>query len=129
MISVGRLVNPEFSKAMVKLTRAQLPIKEAYRLSFAIEKLNGELDSFNAKRQELVLKYAQKDERGEPATQGSSYVFGDNLAEFNAALQKLLDEEFEVETFDVALFEGVTLSVEEAILLQPVLSKQHELKQ
>ena len=129
MIHVGRVLNPEFAKAMIKLTTQPLPIKEAYRLTATIDKVNEEIDKFRDARQALVVELAEKDERGEPKVEGQSYVFGEKQAEFNSRLQGLLDHEFEVQPFTVDLFPNLQITVEEATLLRPILSQENQYKE
>lgn len=73
----------------------QLPIKLAYAIAVNIEAVKPALEAYNKKREELIEKYAKKDEKNKPAIENGNYIFED-IDGWNEAITELLDAEAEV---------------------------------
>jgi len=73
------------------------------------EKLRKEATWFMGQRMELISKYSKKDEKGQPLTDGDSYIL-DNPAGFQNEYNDLLETEFEIEPIPAELVSKFELS-------------------
>lgn len=73
----------------------QLPIKLAYAIAVNIEAIKPALEAYNKKREDLIEKYAEKDEKSKLVIENGNYIFED-AAGWNEAITELLDAEAEV---------------------------------
>jgi len=73
------------------------------------EKLRKEATWFMGQRMELISKYSRKDEKGQPLTDGDSYIL-DNPAGFQNEYNDLLETEFEIEPIPAELVSKFELS-------------------
>lgn len=90
-ITNGQIIN--FLNAGVG--NKQLPIKLAYAIAVNIEAVKPALEAYNKKREELIGKYAEKDEMSKPATENGNYIFEDAEG-WNKAITELINAEAEV---------------------------------
>lgn len=73
------------------------------------EKLRKEATWFTGQRMELISKYSRKDEKGQPLTDGDSYIL-DNPAGFQNEYNDLLETGFEIEPIPAELVSKFELS-------------------
>ena len=73
------------------------------------EKLRKEATWFMGQRMELISKYSKKDEKGQPLTDGDSYILN-NPAGFQNEYNDLLETEFEIEPIPAELVSKFELS-------------------
>lgn len=73
------------------------------------EKLRKEATWFMGQRMELISKYSKKDEKGQPLTDGDSYIL-DNPAGFQNEYNDLLETGFEIEPLPAELVGKFELS-------------------
>lgn len=73
------------------------------------EKLRKEATWFMEQRMELISKYSRKDEKGQPLTDGDSYIL-DNPAGFQNEYNDLLETGFEIEPIPAELVSKFELS-------------------
>ena len=73
------------------------------------EKLRKEATWFMGQRMELISKYSRKDEKGQPLTDGDSYILN-NPAGFQNEYNDLLETEFEIEPIPAELVSKFELS-------------------
>lgn len=103
-IKLGEIMNAK--DAFFKLLSLPLPIKTSYRLSKAARKFDVELKIIEEKRNQLVMKYGEKNEQGNTMVKQSE--MGNFMKEFNDMLE--LSIEINIEPIDLSLFEDIKLS-------------------
>jgi len=91
-------------EGLAKVLSQDLPIKTSYRLSKVVKAVNGELKNFDEKKNELVIKYGTKDEKGGFQVKPSDKGFG----EFAKCVESLINLEIDLP------IEQVSLSLEDS---------------
>lgn len=87
----------ESKDSLKKLYETQgLPFRVALSLAKNINKVDEVLEVYEQKRRELVLKYAKKDENGNPIENNGNYKI-DDIPSFNKAYSELVSEEAELD--------------------------------
>lgn len=87
----------ESKDSLKKLYETQgLPFRVALSLAKNIKKVDEVLEVYEQKRLELVLKYAKKDENGNPIENNGNYKI-DDIPSFNKAYSELVSEEAELD--------------------------------
>ena len=88
-----------------KITNTPMPFKISYRLKKIIEKVIRELRCFEDARVELVKKYCEKDDKGEPVTKenGGASFTSENIARFNMEYSELIKTEADIEFSKIPL--------------------------
>lgn len=81
-----------------KLLDKELPLKISYSLFKLAKRLNEEYKFYNTKRQELIEKYAERDEKNNIKTENNTIPIQKELVEeCNSKLLELNNFEFEIE--------------------------------
>lgn len=116
-----------FLQAFQKLVHAQLPVKVSYQVKKIADAIHKSRDQVKAEyHAEIIAKFAQKDEKGEPKldADGSNFLPIDGQKE---ALDKA-HAEFGEKTLEIArpkilacLIEKVAMTAAELAMLDPVL--------
>ena len=95
-------------QTLTNVKEKRLPVKLAFTLTKNLKKMESIVKSIEETRGELIRKYAEKDEHGEPKeTNGRITVTPENTPAFNRDLTELLDTDNEI------TFERVPLSLVE----------------
>lgn len=63
-MKLGQLSEPTFVSGLKKLVKLSLPIKTSYKLKKFVEKYEREVQNYDKLKNELVQKYAKRDETG-----------------------------------------------------------------
>lgn len=88
--------------ALSVLTKKKLPVRISYALSRNVERLKSEYELYEKGRLELVNKYCEKDEQGQPIIEGNHFKFeGTNMQEFNNEFQEYLTTEIDFNVYKV----------------------------
>ncbi len=93
-IKLSQIVNSvESLKALLEV---KLPVKVSYKLSRLVNKLNGPLEEYNKKRNDLIKEYGEED----PETKNWSVKDAEKLKLFVDKITELLSVEEEIEWFE-----------------------------
>lgn len=87
-------------------SNVNLPLKGAYKINKIKKNIEKESEFYGEKFQEIVNKYAQKNDNGEPkfSEDGTQILIQDGMIdECNTALDELQKLEVEIETYDLSL--------------------------
>lgn len=110
------------------LTRANLPLKGAYKINKIRKALEKEGDFYSTKFQEIINTYAKKDENGELifSEDGEQIIIQDDkIEECNQALVELQELKIEVDNYNLTiddLGEDLKCTPDELEALMPFLS-------
>ena len=105
-----------------------IPLKGAYKINKIKKNVIKEAEFYSDKFQEIVDKYAKKDENGNPkfSEDGNQILIQDGkIEECNDALEELQNLEVEVENYDLTiddLGEGVEITPDKLEALMPFFS-------
>ena len=105
-----------------------IPLKGAYKINKIKKNVVKEAEFYSEKFQEIVDKYAKKDENGNPefSEDGNQILIQDGkIEECNDALEELQNLEVEVENYDLTiddLGEGVEITPDKLEALMPFFS-------
>ena len=116
------------------LLKERLPIKLSYRLTRLNDKISTEMKRYESCRVQLCKDYATKDDKGEPIITDNKYDIQDKQ-KFNAELNDLANEEFEVERFEAIPVEElinspwpIGISTENLMMLSKIIKQDEEEK-
>ena len=115
-IKNGLIISPEFSSAIQKLLKKEIPVSLCLEISTMIEEIDTQIKIVNRARQAVLEKYTKKDEKGK-------YVVDDNgnaVFENENIKVKCLNELSDIlnEEFDVALTSKIPLTKEDKMTPQ-----------
>jgi hypothetical protein len=105
-----------------------IPLKGAYKINKIKKNVNKEAEFYREKFQEIVDKYAKKDDDGNPkfSEDGNQILIEDGMIEeCNNALEELQSLEVEIENYDLTiedLGEGVEITPDRLEALMPFFS-------
>ena len=105
-----------------------IPLKGAYKINKIKKNVNKEAEFYREKFQEIVDKYAKKDDDGNPkfSEDGNQILIEDGMIEeCNNALEELQSLEVEIENYDLTiedLGEGVEITPDKLEALMPFFS-------
>lgn len=88
--------------------------------------INNEISEFNAEREKLIIKYANKDENGQVITNnGSAKISDENLKIFQNEINELISVEIEIPTNMIPLswLEEIRLTPQEMIAIEPFVEE------
>lgn len=75
----------------------RLPVKISYAIAKNAQTLQKEAELIEKERIKLLEQYAEKDEDGNPKTDGGNYVLGDNMEKYTEEYKEYLDTDVEVD--------------------------------
>lgn len=105
-----------------------IPLKGAYKINKIKKNVNKEAEFYSDKFQEIVDKYAKKDEDGKPkfSEDGNQILIQDDkISECNDALEELQNLEVEIDNYNLTiddLGEGVEITPDKLEALMPFFS-------
>lgn len=105
-----------------------IPLKAAYKINKIKKNVEKEAEFYSDKFQEIVDKYAQKDDEGNvkfSEDKEQILIQEDKIEECNKALEELQTLEVEIETYDLKLEdfgEGIEIAPDQLEPLMPFLS-------
>ena len=113
--------------ALPILMAEKLPIKVSYWLKRALVDLSKEFAPFEESRQDLIKKYAEKDEAGELIVEDGQYVIPDMEA-FNREYAELAEQEIEIkyEPLGIDQFEDAKISGVDLMKLGRLIKDEEE---
>lgn len=102
-MKLGTLVNANFQSALSKLTKSNVPLKTAFILKGALEKVQKELEKYEECRKEALDRLGDKDEEGNLATDENNQIkfSEENLKTFYEEMNELLKTEMDIPTVTV----------------------------
>lgn len=110
-----------------KILSSEFTAKQSYVIAKLLKNINEEMESFNNAREELIIKYAEKDENGEVIiTEGNAKIETEHLADFQNELNDLLYLEIELKGNKIPFewLEKLTLTPQEILILEPFLDME-----
>ena len=102
-ITLEQLINS--SDGLKALSEKKLKARCAFAVGRLLKAVDGEMDTFNNARMELIKKYGEKDEKDELITDDKGNVHIPTMAidQFNEELRELLDTPIEINTSRIKL--------------------------
>ena len=125
-MKLAQLTDPKYKEILEKMMKLELPITTAYKLKDVIKKSNEELAKYEEFRNELVKKYADRDEAGEFKIDADNKinVSAENMQLFLKDLQDLLTQEVSVGELKLSqLGEKAMLSAEDLFKLDGLIKE------
>ena len=96
----------DFRESINFFGNTNIPLKGAYKINKIKKNLEKEVDFYGTKMQEIIDKYAKKDENGELvfSEDGSQIqIQEDKIDECNQALEELQNLEVDIETYNLKI--------------------------
>ena len=102
-ITLEQLLNS--SDGLKALSEKKLKAHCAFAVGRVLKSIDGEMETFNNARMELIKKYGEKDENNELITdeKGNVHIPADAIDQFNEELKELLDTKIEINTSKIKL--------------------------
>lgn len=128
MITVTMRQIIDFRSSEDFFTRANLPLKGAYKINKIRKAIEKEGDFYSVKFQEIINTYAKKDENGELifSEDGEQIIIQDDkIEECNQALVELQNLEVQIDNYNLAiddLGEDLKCTPDELDALMPFLN-------
>lgn len=113
-ITLKELLESEGS--LSKLLTLPLPIKTSYRLTKLTKKVNSELRDFKEKRNELILKHGEKDEKGRASVKADSPQMVEFAKEMNDLIG--LDINLDCDRVSINMTDDLKLSAVDLVALE-----------
>ena len=108
-LSNEKIVND--SNILGAISQKQLPVKVSYAIAKNISKIQTELKIYNAEREKLIQKYAEKGEDGKIKSEnGSIRIQKEFIENWNKDIKELLaiENEIDIHKFSMSEFDGKT---------------------
>lgn len=123
-MKLSTIINSNFTNAMSKIIRNDLPIKTAFKLKKIVSKLNEETARYNEVRQEYIKRYAELDSSGEVISENGIAVFKDEESKnkFYSDLQDLLNMNIEVDKLSINELGNISVSAADLLALEDLLA-------
>jgi hypothetical protein len=117
------LVNEDFKKALVSLSKQPLPLKAAFKMKSIIKKVDEEQAKYDECRKEALERLGEKGEDGKLIVEnGIVKMSAENLAKFAKEVQVFQDEEVDFSKLKLSeLGEDVLLTTQEMLLLDHII--------
>jgi len=124
-MKVGKIVNPEFHKALMKLSNQDMPIEAAKKILLTLRKVKDITEKYHKERIKLLTDNSEKDDKGEVKLddQENFIIEKDKQVAVNEGLVKLMNKGVKLEKISVKELEEVRLSAQEFSLLEDLVSK------
>jgi len=106
-LSNEKIVND--TQMLSTISQKQLPVKVSYAIAKNISKIEAELKIYNAERQKLIEKYAEKDENGKVKSEnGSIRIQKEFVEDWNKDIKELLaiENDIDIHKFKLSEFDG-----------------------
>lgn len=120
------IVNEDFRKALMKLSKQSIPLKTSFKLKGVVKKVDEEFQKYEECRQSALNKFGKKDEEGKLVLDDKSNATFDQegLHSFIKELQDLTQVDIEVNKIKVSdLGDKVEMSTEELFILEQLLEE------
>lgn len=92
----------DFLNTCVFMKNKSLPVRLAYAIKKNVAAVQEAVSAYTAEREELIRRYAKKDENGEIMTEDDCYIMEDK-ERFGKDMSELLNIETEVEIHTVSI--------------------------
>lgn len=92
----------DFLNTCVSMKKKSLPVRLAYAIKKNVAAVQEAASAYTAEREELIRRYAKKDENGEIMTEDDCYIMEDK-ERFGKDMSELLNIETEVEIHTVSI--------------------------
>jgi hypothetical protein len=109
ILTVGEIITITQTINQIGLFHQVLPMNIAIKLKRLVKRLRVEVELHEEVKQELISKYAKKNEDGSPKLMDNKFYEFENPTEFSAAYTSILKEEINID------FEPIPASVLEDI--------------
>ena len=124
-MKAGKIANPEFHKALMKLSNQDIPIKAAKEILLTLRRVKDATDEYHKERIKLLTENSEKDDKGEVKLDDKEnfIVDKDKQAIVNEGLVKLMSKDIELGSISIKDLEEARLSAQEFSLLEDLVSK------
>jgi hypothetical protein len=124
-MKLKEVLDGKFQTTMRDLTSQKLPIKTAFILAKATEKLETEINLFNKVKADSINKYAQKDSDGKliAGDDGNVKLSPEDIVTIEAQLTEMVEAEISLPTVTISdLGDKVTMSVTDVLNLKGLIT-------
>lgn len=125
-MKLKEVLEPKFQSTMRDLTAQKLPIKTAFILAKATEKLETEINLFNKIKMESINKYAEKDSEGKLTANedGTVKLSKEDADTIETQLKELAENDIEIPTVKLSdLGESLNMSVSDVLALKGLITE------
>lgn len=120
-VKITELLNS--TETLQKLSQKDFKAKLAWQVARLLKAAEGEIQSFNETRMNLIKKYGVKDENGELKTdeKGNCQIESESVETFSNELNELLETTVEINAnkIDIGLLENVDFTPSDMAVLEP----------
>lgn len=125
-MKIQQLLNPKVGQSLKKILDSKLPIQTSMKIRQLVKEIDAILLEYEATRQEVLTKYADKNEAGDRVIleNGNVSVSEENLKLYTAELAPIQSEEVELPAISVNLLAGkVDITPSELIDLDSLITE------
>ena len=127
-VKISDLLNS--TDTLQKLSQKDFKAKLAWSIARLLKAAEGEIQSFNDTRMNLIKKYGEKDENGELITdeKGNCKIVNESMNEFSTELNDLINSEVEINAnkIDIGLLEDLEFTPSDMAVLEPFVEMGDE---
>ena len=127
-VKIADLLNS--TETLQKLSQKDFKAKLAWQVARLLKNAEGEIQSFNETRMNLIKKYGSKDENGELVTddKGNCQIISDEVETFTNELNELLNTEVDINAnkIDIELLEELEFTPADMAVLEPFVNFSEE---
>ena len=127
-VKIADLLNS--TETLQKLSQKDFKAKLAWTIARVLKAAEGEIQSFNDTRMNLIKKYGEKDENGELITDenGNCKINPEEIDIFSKELNELIDSEVEINANKIKmdLLENIDFTPSDMALLEPFVEFDEE---
>lgn len=127
-VKIADLLNS--TETLQKLSQKDFKAKLAWTIARLLKAAEGEIQSFNDTRMNLIKKYGEKDENGELITDenGNCKINPEEIDIFSKELNELIDSEVEINANKIKmdLLENIDFTPSDMALLEPFVEFDEE---
>lgn len=113
------------AKSLSLIAESKFSGKKAFLIARLMKKLQEEYDTYQTARRSLVIKYAEKDENGEPIidSEGNVKIGKNDMDKLNKEYEELVSTEVEIdaEPIDAEWLDDIELSPNQITELMPFI--------
>ena len=127
-VKISDLLNS--TETLQKLSQKDFKAKLAWTIARLLKSAEGEIQSFNDTRMNLIKKYGEKDENGELITddKGNCKIENNSMDEFSKELNELIDTTVEINAnkIKMELLEDLDFTPSDMVILEPFVEFDEE---
>ncbi len=123
-MKLSKVVNPEFQKALMKLSNQDLPVMVARDVLSILKKVQETTEEYHKERMKLLTENSEKDSQGNVKTDasGNCIIKEGKRAEVDEALINMANKSVTLSNIEMKDLKEVRLSAQDFSLLEDLVS-------